>query len=104
MNDFIPNKSAYNYGCHFWSLDGSTCYLGSFGYERSLLGTLPPLGINLFYGGIHVNGISGVYVFTKEDLQIPCIFFGKTPLTKTYQAMEIWRPMLHSGPLATYLK
>ena len=43
----MSNPSSYDYGCHFWSFDGTDCYLGSMGYERSVLGSLPPTDIHM---------------------------------------------------------
>ena len=42
--------SSYDHGCHFWSLDGSTCYLGSLGYERILVATMPSTDVYLMKG------------------------------------------------------
>ena len=43
----MSNPSSYDYGCHFWSFDGTDCYLGSMGYERSVFGSLPPTDIHM---------------------------------------------------------
>ena len=42
-----PVDGTYDYGCHFTVFDGSTCYLGSIGYERGDLLSSLPSGHNL---------------------------------------------------------
>ena len=59
--------SSYDHGCHFWSLDGSTCYLGSLGYERSLVATIPSTDVYLMIGST-VNVTISKQSFHTRDL------------------------------------